>query len=369
MLAAYLLPDSTNLTTLSLYYSNLFREYRDEENRTNPNGMFIQSDHRTSWFGAVFRQNLDTDFQHFLVGAELGVRQVNTSPNIAEQSKRNFAAYAKEELLFIPQMVLAGFGRYDIISSHHLFSLGADASIHLTQQLSAFGGFSLSHRLPGFEETSWQDSIARGSENLQREKHNFLEVGLRYAGEKISASLTYTRREIFDAIRAEPRLDSIAHLYRPVNFVTVDKQLFQGIEIQTRFSIWKLAVELNATYLLERQNGVEKRRLPTVWGNGGVYFRDILFDNHLDVKVGFKGRFLTAQTGEEYFPEAMVFSDRAGAEVGPYASVDFVLIGKVGDAYVHLIWENLFNQNYVLTSMYPMLDRNVRFGISWQLLD
>jgi hypothetical protein len=47
-------------------------------------------------------------------------------------------------------------------------------------------------------------------------------------------------------------------------------------------------------------------------------------------------------------------------------TIDFILIGHIGKAYVHLIWENLLDRKYVTTYYYPMPERNLRFGISWE---
>ena len=50
-------------------------------------------------------------------------------------------------------------------------------------------------------------------------------------------------------------------------------------------------------------------------------------------------------------------------------TVDFLLIAHIGSAYVHFVWENLLDRQYIMRIFYPMPERNIRFGISWDFLD
>ena len=57
------------------------------------------------------------------------------------------------------------------------------------------------------------------------------------------------------------------------------------------------------------------------------------------------------------------------SRIPPGGSVDFVLFAGIGDAVIHLIWENLLDRQYVMTTFYPMNDRALRFGLTWEFLD
>jgi hypothetical protein len=68
-------------------------------------------------------------------------------------------------------------------------------------------------------------------------------------------------------------------------------------------------------------------------------------------------------------PELSAYIQNTGLPMGTTASVDFFLIGHIGDAYIHFIWENLANTTYYGTPYYPGGERAIRFGISWEFLN
>ena len=108
-LAGTLLGDTANVTSLSFSYSHNLREYRDEENRPDPNGVLIQSDHVSSWMGALLRQNITTSGQSFELGANLEIRQIEGSPNLGRRRNVIGAVWGKEEIRLWQALSLAGY--------------------------------------------------------------------------------------------------------------------------------------------------------------------------------------------------------------------------------------------------------------------
>jgi len=111
------------------------------------------------------------------------------------------------------------------------------------------------------------------------------------------------------------------------------------------------------------------KSLPQWWASGGIYFWDKLLGENLDLKIGVRGHILGPQDGMEFNPEAMIFVPSGLTPLGIATAIDGFLVAHLGSAYVHFIWQNLFDNNYVVTPFYPMPDRAVRLGISWELLD
>jgi len=57
-------------------------------------------------------------------------------------------------------------------------------------------------------------------------------------------------------------------------------------------------------------------------------------------------------------------------EVEPSNKVDFSLAGEIKKvAIVYFIWENLLGNQYFIAPYYPMPERNIRFGLSWELFN
>jgi outer membrane receptor protein involved in Fe transport len=110
-LVGTLLGDSTNVSMLTLYYSTNFREYRDKRNNFNVNDVRIDSDHRSSWMGALFTQDFHTEWQRFNLGANIELRQIEGSPNLGRRRNSLGSIWAKEEFLFESAIAVAGFAR------------------------------------------------------------------------------------------------------------------------------------------------------------------------------------------------------------------------------------------------------------------
>ena len=108
---------------------------------------------------------------------------------------------------------------------------------------------------------------------------------------------------------------------------------------------------------------------PEITMNGSIYFQGLLANGHLDIKFGFRGNFYSKQTGMKPYDEFGVWIPSDLISYGPSGTVDFFAVGKIGDAYVHLIWENLSGTQYLLAPVYPIYERNIRFGVSWEFLD
>ena len=96
-------------------------------------------------------------------------------------------------------------------------------------------------------------------------------------------------------------------------------------------------------------------------------YKNELVNGNLELKIGFRGRYISQQSGMAPLDESGLYVPYVLLQsFGPSGTADFFVIGKLGDAYLHLIWENLSDNQYMLTPFYPMYARNVRFGVSWE---
>ncbi|MDE3059010.1 MAG: hypothetical protein KGJ59_13750, partial [Bacteroidota bacterium] len=145
-------------------------------------------------------------------------------------------------------------------------------------------------------------------------------------------------------------------------------QTYSGINAAVRSSYMHFHLDADATYLHSPAifyDSTSLLLLPEWHADGSFYYRNFLAGGHLDLKIGFCAKYISKQNGMTPNNESEMYVPYALASFGPSADVDFFLIGKLGNAYVHLIWENLTANQYMLTPIYPMYDRNVRFGVSW----
>ncbi len=357
-------PDSTDVTTFTAYYSGDLREYRDEENRLNTNGLFVQQDQRSSWSGVQATQRLSSRVGSIDAGVMTEFRQVEGSPTIGRRKTTLSAAWLKDEYALNDNWHLAAFGRIQHILGTTRAGIGADARLGIAEGLAAFGGLSSSYRVPNFTELYWTDSTAHGDPGLGPEHHMVYEAGLEWRTDRENyVRITLNHRAIGNPIFIE-RIDT-PFIFPRLRFVQGDHEDLTDINVGFALRVWRLLFEGNGTYFIARNGGTSTEDLPRLRIAGGAYFRDELFKGHLDLKVGVRGWYRTGYNGDVFNPQVLAFVPNAGLPLGRAASVDFVLLAHLADAQIHFIWENLPGIAYFASPSYPGLDRVLRFGVSW----
>jgi outer membrane cobalamin receptor len=358
--------DSSVVSTGTAYYSDNLRQYRDEENRPNPNGIFIQSDHHTTWYGVKLNQDVQKWGNQISLGAEIQRRKVTESPNVGVRDETAASLTGKVEL-DIPVLKPAVFGRYDRYRGEHLGSYGADVKCDLLPSLSAYGGYSISYRTPTIQELYWEGS-GDSSLVVDKEKHKMVEAGiLANVTGLLQLRASYFHRRIENAIIADAL--STSRVF-PTAFVhNVPEETLEGIDGSVALKVWRFSGKGTWTYLTLRRDGIEQQIYPKFFAYGEIAYRQMLFQDHLDLKVGLRGKFFTSNFGEQYNPETMIYVENTTGELNQQGCVDAFLIGKVGTAYIHFILENITAQQYMLTPFYPMPSQKIRFGIEWEFLD
>jgi outer membrane receptor protein involved in Fe transport len=377
--AGHLGGDTTQLTTLSAYYSNQLRQYRDEENilyqKLPTNGIFIQSDNRTSNAGLVLRHSMESSVQNFTMSLQADEIQVESSPEAGGHKENKLGVSAKEEVRFLEPFSFALFGRIDRYRGKSLPGIGTDAQFRVSSMLSFFGGVSVSKRTPTLQELYWSGDSTRVPTPrlwLKDEQHTLFQAGIRFSiVDFIAATISFDHRNIKNPILVDTTLPARSSpAGYSLLFLQPSNQTYDGVNISMKMSYRHFVAEGIATYMKQPDyfHGDQKLTLyPELYLDGSVYYRDILVNGKLELKVGFRGRFVSQQTGEAPLDQSGFFVPYTLLKsFGPSGTADFFLIGKLGDAYLHFIWENLSGNQYLLTPFYAMYDRNVRFGVSWE---
>jgi outer membrane cobalamin receptor len=319
--------------------------------------------------GAMFTQNIDSRWQHFSLGSNIELRQIEGSPNLGRRRDAIGSIWTKEELLFQDNVTLAGFGRYDRYLGSSYAGVGVDAKLRLGSHLAVIGGVSASRRVPTYEELFWSDSTVGRTGPIEAEKHRQAEIG---AALDLDSAQTLRASYFVHTVENPILITEYGNgsVFPGVHFANAGRVTTQGLEAKVSLLLRWLELEGTATYLTQQDNdGTTLQRYPKFSASGGIYYRNKLFQNELEIKVGFRGRYQSAHMGEEFNPEVLAYVPGRGPTLGSGSSVDFFLIAHIGDAYVHLMWENLTGIQYYTTPFYPVLDREVRFGISWEFLN
>ncbi len=121
-------------------------------------------------------------------------------------------------------------------------------------------------------------------------------------------------------------------------------------------------METNTSYYFEIDE-MRTVNLPEWQFVGGLYINDLFFNTNLDLKAGLKF-YYKGKTDLAFDYWGSVGS------VEPTNKLDFNLAGEIKKvAIFYFQWENLFGNEYYITPYYPMPERNIKFGLAWELFN
>jgi outer membrane cobalamin receptor len=143
--------------------------------------------------------------------------------------------------------------------------------------------------------------------------------------------------------------------YGPRTLEVIPTTNVKGLGLVLNYKFWMLLVETNTSYYFNHS-----RIIPEWQFVGGLYVNDLFFDDNLDLKAGLKF----------YYTGKINSYRQVGTNIEPTNKLDFTLAGEIKKvAIFYFIWENLFGNQYYITPYYPMPERNIRFGLAWELFN
>jgi len=140
-----------------------------------------------------------------------------------------------------------------------------------------------------------------------------------------------------------------------------------GIGLNGSYLIWKVELEGRLSQYFVEKGSLEVINMPETKVTVGIYYKDLLFNSNLDLKTGFLA-YYTGKQNLRYLPIphwGTLYDD-----VNASLTIDFTISAEIQKAaIVYFTWENLLNKKYYITPYYPMLGRNIRFGVAWEILN
>jgi len=368
--AARLFPDSSSISTLTFYFTSSVRRYRDLENRPMSNGILLDQSHLAKWFGAKFTQNFYLLNQSFEFGAEYQSQLMLITPS-PKESKRNLSSiFGKSEFSPVKIASITPYLRYDSYSNQNLISFGGDAQIEINKCFKIMGGYSRSYRIPTFEERHGVDTVLASSIlDDEPERHHIFELGMIWKySQNIFFELRSYHRIIWNYITIQPAAHTLGT--SPYEFTRHEKKIIQGFSGRGSIRFGIIQIECNGQFTEVIDNADKEITFPKWTASGGIYYWNKILGNHLDLKAGIQGKYFTNYIGRLFDQQAQVYLPYENSiDIKPNGTIDIVILGHIGNAYIHFIWDNILNRKYIMNNFYPMPERQIRFGISWEFLD
>ena len=290
----------------------------------------------------------------------------NTYAGIPSQDR--LSVYGDEEF-FLFHFVRAGvFGRGDLVNRRFYPALGASFGLG-NEVFNVEAGGSVSWHLPSMSQKYFVTQNFTGNPGLIAENDKIIQVKATLnLARSFSLFVKPYARMIDDPIFYKTDYTN-QPTYPTISVVNLNKRDIYGVDGSARLTLWKFTLDGNVNYIYEKDDGQQVFTLPGVSASGRLYYRNILFDGHLDLKVGLRGMFVTTFRGDSFYPQAIVYYPSELDEFGPSGSTDFFVRGHIGDAIVYLTIFNITGENYVLAPIYPALDNSFCIGINWQFLN
>jgi hypothetical protein len=348
---AVLLSGKNSFTKLQLFVSNSFREYRDEENRLNPNGIFRKDNYHWINYGAKLQQVFN-----FKAGKQFEVvskSEVEYNYRILQENSSQVTLTTGND-----KQNILGFLE-NITVRDNAFYLGGylrGSTSNISNGIGITGGVN-----GGYEIRI--DSLRKVNFEVYVNNGGLMGVNGKYYSKDINFAAGY-------------------YMYK-ANTATEEK-LFKGVNSSLYVRLWRF--DLEGTYAHNITRNTLTSQYPVHSGNLSLSFHDVAFKNKLEYKIG-----VTSKFWSEY--NAGIFSGRTNSfsyvyldpnvllyypydlKIPQNATLDFYIMGKIGKATFGITLENILNRVIYNAGVYPNIDRgglaNVvsRFNLTWNFFD
>jgi hypothetical protein len=336
----------------------LFYKFYLDENSNGQTGNSFTNKFRNKLWGAFLKQGFKFDFLDARLFANYESNKFKDSYSSGDILKDNYSsmnlfsiagilsAYLLDSA-FVPS-VFYKYAHYDYQFGENSYSganpgFGFDVKYYLSKFLNFYAGYS--EYKPFYSDLRIKTA----------------ELGAKFLKENFLADLKLFNRKNFN-------------LHYPVNYInssyTTESNIW-GLSSQLGIRVWKIFLEARASYydITERwYDGITTNNPPDVIFTTGLFFRDFLFNDNLDLKAGFEFTYFGKQTIS--FSPNIDLVGGSDLFINPSNRLDFIAAGEIQKvAIVYFTWENLFDNDYYLVRFYPVPERNIRFGLSWELFN
>ncbi|MCB0744930.1 MAG: hypothetical protein KDC67_13565, partial [Ignavibacteriae bacterium] len=337
-----------SFTKLNITYDfteELFKQYLTD---TLTNGTRINNSNYYSYLSTSLRH--EQSFEHLVTKFSLGLDAIDYNiDQISYYDKKNsyylsaLAEYSVLDSLLIP----AVFFKVADYENQKTNGFGFDLKFNFNNYFRIMSGISNFNRPYLLTE---MHSLPQN--NLEKNYITNYFVTGEFILDELRTSITYFNIEADNAPVPIYNNENIQLGSSQIIFPFTEKTKSEGINIFSNLRFWKLETLFNGNYILSNDQSFIPR-------NGkynltaGIYYRDILFDNNLDLKTGFNFFYadntdyqiydFQSMTSASYYLSGNTYSafSSFGLTNTPYR-LDFTLAGRIQDrATFYFAYENI----------------------------
>lgn len=363
---ARLFADSLSTTQASIYYSTLEREFGDPPSSTHRNTIHDLTN--ASFRGVRIQQHIDHAPFALTVGVQLERRQCDSArvlPKVSETEQTGFArAQVRLAHLLTPSISI----RRSLDRGSDIFNLGAGVAANATGWLDVFVDALWADRSPTIQEAFWTDTTVKRPAAVGKEHHALIQGGFTFgAGSNFQLSLSAFQRRIRHAILYTPTTTESGT--PAVEISNADMVTVQGLNGRVMLRVGPIEALAIMTLSRFKQGDNLEIPIPDVLFSTEVSYRNDFFKGKLELNLGLRTQFFNREYGMQFNPEMLSYVQYKLDILGRSTDIDLFAVAKIGNAYVSISWDNIFNTTYILAPIYPMAGRHIRIGVNWVFAD
>lgn len=367
---------------LNAYYRFSLTEFRQNEKRTTASVPYIFDNNSAKTYGLSLRQT----YQDTVFNADLsGIYERNNfnAPVLRENENTGTLALAGRlsSALINRTVIPSVFAKYLNYSNESYLGFGADMTLHVSDNFRLYGGISRYNEPLSVPERNFYvpDSLSAMLQGFNRinaissRKLTVMEVGAVLKLKDFQAGF-----DVFSRITSgRPSPVMLLKTNSVIGYVPEDSKVY-GAGLNLNANVWRIYLEARPAYYAVKESNYP---LPKFTFNGGIYYRDTLFNANLHLKTGFTLEAAGSQNFYSYDFEKSLSAYNfvtsgstsvytRGETVDPFTRLDFVLIGEIQKrAILYFTFENILNKNYYVVPYYITPSQGIRIGFSWEFLN
>jgi hypothetical protein len=351
-----------------LYHQKNLNEFRQNEDSaiTNLNRSLI--DRKSSVTGGSFRTTFDTEY--FAADIHANYESINlesfqltsdlptTQYTSLGETKKNTFSTGGVLTGKLGGFSVSGFGKVFLYDGSFYPGIGGEAKAIFSDKISFRAGFSY---LEGFESDLGYINATTKTSRFESEV-KFVEDNFSVSVLGWFANTDRKSDGILTVMVINPLI--------PYPIIEHENVAFGAVG-QFIYSIGAFQTFVNLQFNNKKLKNFDKNILPQLNTKFGLTYSDILFDSALNLKttISYSFRTRTIATNYNFFVDRVFYLPYAD-DVPASGQLDFFVAGTIQKAAtVYFAWENLLGSKYYLSPYYPVLSRNIRFGIAWEFLN
>lgn len=355
--------DTLSLTNFNIFTNNSIREYRDEENRNSPNGIFIGKNFHSVQYGFNLNQTLYLiPFKLSQIKLLAGVKGYYNLYNYDRTAKLNVDSvigtryfdfnaidiYSRLDLSYDKFLVSGGIKSQRFNNTYH-FMYGAEAKYILeftkTARLEIKGGTNNTTYGFDYESIFYDESFNRFESNYNASRKQYYEAGFKFVYNDFAISYLNYYSNVFS------------------DYSILNSNISLGYD--SKF----IAVIINLNSFDENNYAV--RTMPKIYLSSDLAYKGLLFKNKLKLKTGFNIKYISDRPSTGYNQMANHITLENNNSAFDFFDADFYVGARIGKANINITVANIFNNLLYTSALYPFDDRGgllrsiSRFTITW----